>query len=366
MLPHHAVEDGGRPVSAVIVGYEGGELLLDCIASLQGQGVLETILVDNGSADGSAAAAASRFPDLHVVTPGRNLGFAAGANAGAREARGELLLFLNADIRLPVDSLHVMAAPFEDPRLGVLGPPLDVEAAGGVEYGATVDVIGSPVGLTRSGSPLYVPGCALMTRATLFQDLGGFDDRFFMFVEDVDYCWRVLLHGFDVAVQTMKPAWHFGGAAAPGGYIGDESLSSTLFRVVLRERNTLAMLLKCYSLPLAAVVAPVYAAQSLVTAAVLAASGRRATALAMVAGLRWNIRELSRTLRLRGRVQSSRQISDTVVLRRMYRGIWKLHLLMRFGLPAVSEDGPVPRDRPVRPARQSADEEGTRVPIECH
>jgi GT2 family glycosyltransferase len=177
-----------------------------------------------------------------------------------------------------------------------------------------------------------------MTRAALFRELGGFDERFFMFVEDVDFCWRVLLRGSEITVPVIAPAWHFGGAATPGGYISQGSLSSTLFRVALRERNTLAMLLKCYGAPLLSVVAPVYVMQSLATAGALAARGHRATAVAIVNGLRWNIRELGRTLELRRRVQASRRIGDAVIVRRMYRGLWKLHLLRRFGVPAVSEN----------------------------
>ena len=331
--------DGAGNVAAVIVNYEGGELLLDCIASLQAQAVAETVLVDNGSADGSAAAAAAKFPHVNLVQPGRNTGFAAGANLGAREARAELLFFLNPDIRLPPRSVAAMAARFADPRVGVLAPPLLVETSGTVEYGATVDVIGSPVGLSTPAPPVYAPGCALMTRADLFRQLGGFDDRYFMFVEDVDYCWRVLLRGLDVTVPAIEPAWHLGGATAPGGYIRQGSLSSTLFRVVLRERNTLAMLLKCYGVPLASIMAPAYVAQSLITAAALAANGHVRTARAIVGGLRWNFRELRRTLELRRRAQVSRRIPDRVIVRRMYRGVWKLHLLRRFGVPAVSEIG---------------------------
>jgi GT2 family glycosyltransferase len=330
------------PVSAVIVNYEGGELLLDCVASLEQPDVAETILVDNGSDDGSADAAAARFPGLKVLTPRRNIGFAEGANYGAREARGELLLFLNPDIRLPTGAVRALAAQFADPGVGVVGPPLQVESAGTVEYGATVDVIGSPVGLTRSSSPLYVSGCALMTRATLFHELGAFDGRFFMFFEDVDYCWRVLLRGFDVKVPDIEPVWHLGGAVTPGGYISEQRVSSTTFRIALRERNTLAVLLKCYRAPLVSIVVVAYVLQCLLTAGLFAGRGQLRTARAVVAGLRWNVRELPRTLELRRRVQTSRKRGDTLILRRMYRGIWKLHLLVRFGLPTVSEEGSTP------------------------
>jgi N-acetylglucosaminyl-diphospho-decaprenol L-rhamnosyltransferase len=329
-----------RNVSVVIVNYEAGGLLLECIRALAGQAsLLETILVDNGSTDGSTAAAAEAFPDVQVVKPGCNLGFAGGANAGARVARGELLLFLNPDVRLTPGSLSDLAAEFTDPSVGVVGPPLDVAVAGAVEYGATLDPIGSPVHLADRGPALYVPGCALMTRARLFHGLGGFDERFFMFVEDVDYCWRVLLSGSDVRVARTTPAQHQGGAAAPGGYLTAAGVTSTRFRVVLRERNTLAMLLKCYGTPLVWIVAPIYAVQTAATAVVLAAVGRRKTAMEIAGGLRWNVRELRRTVELRRMVQRSRRISEREILRRMYRGLWKLTLLLRFGIPEVSEKG---------------------------
>jgi hypothetical protein len=340
-------------VSAIIVNYDGGPLLLECIASLEGQGLLETIVVDNGSSDGSAAAAARAYGQIELVTPERNLGFAGGANFGARAASGELLLFLNPDVRLGPGAIRALADEFADSDVGVVGPPLQVEATGSVEHGATVDVIGSPVPLDRGPRPLYVPGCVLMTRSDLFGELGGFDSRFFLFVEDVDYCWRVLLRGFDVRVPDIAPVWHQGGAVAPGGYVGEGRLVSTTFRVALRERNTLTTLIKCYGSPLACILAPVYAMQSLATAGVLAAWGRHRTARAVVSGLGWNVQQLRRTLRMRRRVQSSRVVGDAAIVSRMYRGVWKLHLLRRFGVPSVVE-WPSAAKRPQQSSRGSA------------
>jgi GT2 family glycosyltransferase len=325
-------------VSAVVVNYEGGEFLLDCIASLEGQDLVEIIVVDNGSADGSGPAASARFPGIKLLSPGWNLGFAGGANFGAREARGDLLLFLNPDIRMPPGSVRTLVEMFTDSHVGVVGPPLYVATSETVEYGATVDVIGSPVGVrVRTTRPLFVSGCALMTRLTLFNELGGFDGRFFMFLEDADYCWRALLRGFDVSVPDMPPVWHQGGAATPGGYVTRGGVSSTSFRVALRERNTLAMLLKCYGAPLAAIICPIYVAQSVLTASLLAACGKHRTARAVVSGLRWHMNECQNTLAYRRTVQSSREVSDAVILRRMYRGIWKLNMLIGFGIPAISE-----------------------------
>jgi GT2 family glycosyltransferase len=326
-------------VSAVIVNYEGGELLLDCLAALERQpGLLETIVVDNGSADGSVDLAARRFPTIKVVRPVRNLGFAGGVNAGAQAASGELLLFLNPDVSFPPGCVSALAKEFSDRSVGVVGPPLYVVAGGGMEYGCTIDPIGSPVALHQRVRPLYVSGCALMTRARLFHELGGFDERFFMVFEDIDYCWRVLLRGFDVRIANSTPVRHEGGAVTPGGYIVAARVTSTRFRVALRERNTLATLLKCYGDPLVFAIVPLYVLQSLATAAMLAVVGRQKTATDIVGGLWWNARELPRTMVLRRRTQGSRRIAERAILTRMHRGVLKISLLIRFGIPSVSDE----------------------------
>jgi GT2 family glycosyltransferase len=325
-------------LSVVVVNHEGGDWLVRCLRSLSEQGVqTETIVVDNGSLDGSAAVAAARFTEVQLVEPGRNLGFAAGANAGARRARGEYILFLNPDVELVPGCLRDLLMEFEDPRVAVVGPSIRVMASGDIEYGATTDPFGYPVALHRVGSPLYVPGCALMIRAEVFRAVGGFDPRFFMFVEDVDLCWRVLLAGWDVRVVPKALVFHAGGAAAPGGYLTPRGLRTTRFRVALRERNTLAMLLKCYGpVSLGLVLLP-YLLQSVATAAFLALAGKPRTSADVVLGLVWNARELPRTLALRRQVQARRAIVDRVMLGRMHRGFQKARLAYDHGMPSVVE-----------------------------
>jgi len=330
-----------QSVSAIIVNYEGGELLVDCVAALDTQtGLSETIIVDNSSADGSTAAAVARFPQVKIVRPGSNIGFAGGGNVGAGAASGDLLLFLNPDVVLPPGSVEALASEFMDPLAGVVGPPIALAASDATEYGCTLDPIGSPVGLSHPAAPLFVSGCALMTRAELFHELGGFDERFFMFMEDADYCWRVLLCGYDVRVTEHPTVWHKGGGVTPGGYITPAGVTSTPFRIPLRERNTLAMLLKCYSFPFVVLIVPFYIGQSMATAAALAAVGERSTAKGVIGGLSWNARELRRTVALRRDAQRSRRISERMILRRMYRGVWKLDLLRRFGMPMIRQNGP--------------------------
>jgi GT2 family glycosyltransferase/2-polyprenyl-3-methyl-5-hydroxy-6-metoxy-1,4-benzoquinol methylase len=329
-----AVEAG--LLSAVIVNYEGGDHLLDCLESLLGERVpVQAIVVDNGSEDGSTAAATERFPDVEVVRPEVNLGYAGGANAGAERARGRLLLFLNPDVRLDEGCLPALIEELEDPSVGVVSPAISLEASGVVEYGSTIDALGYPVGIRTAAPPLFVSGCALMTHADLFRAMGGFDDRYFMFMEDVDYCWRLLLAGRDIRVRRDALASHVGGASTPGGYITDEGLASTTFRIALRERNTIATLCKCYALPRAALLVPAAVVQTLVTALALAVRGNRGTARELLAGVAWNIRNLEGTLERRRETQTRRTVPDRAVRSRMYHGLRKLDLLGELGLPRV-------------------------------
>jgi GT2 family glycosyltransferase len=342
-LGQERVRSRGAHVTAIVVNYESGDDLALCLDSLSGQqGLVETIVVDNGSADDSAAVAENR-PATVLVTPDHNRGFAGGANDGARHALGEYLLFLNPDVRLaPGAVVRLVEAMSARPETAVVGPRIDLERSRHAELGSRIDPLGSPIGSTASAKPFFVPGCVLMTRADVFHALGGFDDRFFMFVEDADYCWRALLAGHDVSVVPQAVAWHAGGGSAPGGYVTQDGLATTRFRMRLRERNTLAMLVKCYGGgPLAAIV-PLYLLQTLLTALVLVALRRPRTALDVLAGLWWNAQQLRRTLELRAAAQAVRRRPDREIVGRMHRGWCKASAVLRSGLPAVDEQ-PVPR-----------------------
>lgn len=325
-------------VSAIIVNYEAGILLERCIRSLKHQRfACEIVVVDNGSADGSATSIQTKYPDISILRPGCNLGFAAGANLGAEHAQGAILLFLNPDVVLEPDCISSLLEHFRDPKVGVAGPTLRVAAADSTEHGATIDSLGYPVALSRPSKPFYVSGCALATRAELFASLGGFDRRFFMFMEDVDYCWRVLLAGREVRVAEGTMALHEGGAVAPGGYLTVQGLDTTLFRVALRERNTLAMLLKCYGDDSLVWVIPAYLCQTFATAALLAIFGKTRTSCQVLGGIAWNVRQLRITLALRSQAQARRTEPDRRLRARMHPRLRKVELLLKHGMPRVSE-----------------------------
>ena len=180
--------------------------------------------------------------------------------------------------------------------------------------------------------------CALATGRSVFEEVGGFDARFFMIAEDVDYCWRVLLRGLSVGTAPEAAAWHRGGGATPGGYVRHGVIEMTAFRLALRERNTLAMVLKCSPSRELAWQMPVLAVRALGLAAALLVMRRPRAARDVVAGLTWNLRELPTTLRLRAAVRPTRTGRQSVSAR-MDRGFHSLELLRRYGWPRLIDAG---------------------------
>jgi hypothetical protein len=197
-----------RPdVSVIVVNHNGRAWLDVCLTSLAAQSDVrpEVVLVDNGSSDGSAAFVAERFPFVCVVRLDRNLGFAGGNNAGARQANGRLLAFLNNDTEVDARWISALKAPFgQDAGVGLATSrivyqhdPAVIDSAGdgytrsggGFKRGH-----GQPDAAYRDAAEVFgACGAAFMIRRELFEALGGFDDDFFLVYEDVDLSYRAQL-----------------------------------------------------------------------------------------------------------------------------------------------------------------------------
>lgn len=328
----------GPRVSAIIVNYNSGLDLLNCVSSLavQDYPLSEVIVVDNNSHDESLSATLASFPDIKPVRNPNNEGFAGAVNRGAAAASGDVLLFLNPDVVLARDCVRHLAFTLATAP-GVVGPVLVVGADMHEERGCTVDWLGHPLPLTAPGKPLYVAGCVLATSRNFFERLGGFDERYFIFVEDVDYCWRVLLAGGEVQVSADARAQHQGGAAVPGGYIRSGRIETTGFRFLLRERNTLTTLLKCAPALWLPWLIPAYVTRTVVVAAALLYLRRPGVARDVLGGLFWNARWLRQTYRRR-RTAPRTKASQRIASQRLHQGLIELDLVRRFGLPRFVDD----------------------------
>jgi GT2 family glycosyltransferase len=327
------------PLAAVIVNWNGGEHVVRCVESLleSRPAPAEILVVDNASTDGSAQRVADR-EGVTVLETGSNLGFAGGANAGARATTAPIILFLNPDVRFHPDALAALARAFEDPRVGVAGPELRNPDGTVQNRGLVIDPTGHPVG-AEDDAVFYVSGCALAARRELFEALSGFDDDYFMFVEDLDLCWRVQLVGSRVAAVPDAVAVHDGGASISGGYLDHGQLRTNVMRLYLRERNTLAAVLTNYGRGRALGAASVRTLMAVGEALVFAARRHRDASRAYFRALAWVVRHAGALAAKRRRVQGSRVVSDGELVGVVSRLV-KLDVVRTAGIPSLE---PSPR-----------------------
>lgn len=210
-------------VSVVLVNFRGTD---DTITAVRGLEELDwpsdrydVIVVENGSGDDSADRLRAALPNIQLIVSKANRGFAGGCNLGAKQATGEYLAFLNNDARPDTQWIRAAVERFEaDPTVGaVASKVLDWE-------GTNVDFIDAALTwfgqgykpLTAQPVPrnydvpsavLFGTGSAMFVRTSDFTALGGFDDRFFMFFEDVDLGWRLNLAGRTFAYEPRSIAY---------------------------------------------------------------------------------------------------------------------------------------------------------------
>jgi GT2 family glycosyltransferase len=237
-------------ISVIVLNYNGRRWLEPCLAALAAQvdaPPFETLLVDNGSSDESVSLVTARFPSVRIVDNGRNLGFAAGNNAGARAALGDTLVFLNNDTIPAVDWLaRLHAASVEAPgralvtsRIVRLERPDIVDSAGDGYLragGAFKHGHGAyTAGFTTSREVFGACGAAFLIRRDLFERLHGFDDDFFMVYEDVDLSYRARLAGCQCWYAADAIVQHAGSGtlgvmSATAVFHGQRNLEWTWFK----------------------------------------------------------------------------------------------------------------------------------------
>jgi GT2 family glycosyltransferase len=203
-------------VDVVVVTYESAAHLRACLQALP-PGVSVTV-VDNASTDGSAAIAEEH--GARVLRNGDNRGFGAAANQGARAGSGELVLFLNPDAVLAADDVQSLERAFaDDERLGAASPRLlradgtEQRAAWPLPTAARTWLEALGLHRLRPAPDGYLIGACLCVRRTAFEQLGGFDERFWLYGEDADLGRRLTDAGWGFRVVPDATARHVGGAS---------------------------------------------------------------------------------------------------------------------------------------------------------
>src|SRR4051794_11473448 len=213
-------------VTAAVVSWNTRELLARCLRSLDG--IEDVWVVDNASADGSAEMVRAEFPDVRLVASERNLGFGAAVNRVAAQTRSEWLLIANADVALEPGALGaLLAAAGADPGAGALAPRL-VLPDGSTQHSVfsfptvpfttafnlglarVVPGLGDRLALIghwdaeRARRVPWAVGALLLVRRAAWDAAGGFDERQWMYAEDLDLGWR--LHGAGWATRYVPEA----------------------------------------------------------------------------------------------------------------------------------------------------------------
>ena len=211
----------------IVLTWNGREWLDGCLAALEAQTLppTEVVVVDNASTDDSVRHLGARWPNVRVIALPANVGFAAGNNRGADDAATDCLVFLNNDTVVEPGWLEALVRAAEaDPARGLvtakivyLDRPDVVDSAGdgylrcggGFKYGH-----GQPASAWQQSREVFgACGAAFLIRRALFQDLGGFDESFFVVYEDVDLSYRAQLRGARVWYAADAIVRHAGSAS---------------------------------------------------------------------------------------------------------------------------------------------------------
>jgi GT2 family glycosyltransferase len=299
--------------TAVTVAYRSGPALLRLLDSLEGQeGLLEVLIVDNADGGPEIDEARTR-PQVRVLEPPENLGFASGGNFGAAEAGGDVLVFLNPDTVVAPGAIAQLSKTLEDrsiaiamARLRLLQEPEKLNSSG-VQVHLTgigwAGGYGEPVDSVDELQEVPAPsGTAMALRAETFRELGGFAAELFMYLEDLELGWRARLAGYRIVVDPAADVFH------------EYDYSRNPRKSYLLERNRLVFCLSAYSARTLVLLGPLLVATEL---GMVALSLREGWLRDKLAGWGWLLRHPRLVARRRRQTQRLRRVGDRELARQL-------------------------------------------------
>ena len=323
-----------KQVSVIIPHYNGEEILKDCLQSLYKttQVAMEVILVDNGSSDNSISIIKSEFPDVIILQQEKNLGFAGGCNVGILASTSEFVLILNNDTTHENYWIEYLLETIKtNEKIAVVQPKLrsyqrpeyfDYSGANGGE----MDVFGFPFARGRifqntekdfcqydhmDREVVWASGTAFLGRREILVKAGMFDENFFAHMEEIDLDWRLRLLGYKIAVNPKSVIYHRSGFT-----LGAESP----FKKYLNHRNSLFMVLANYTILNLLYILPIRILLDWIAVLQSILSRDKGRTWPIIKAHFWCLAHLSLIIKKRRHVKQLRQISDSAIMKKYYKG----------------------------------------------
>ena len=255
------------PVAVAVVSWNTRDLLVRCLRSLAPDvdaGTAAVSVVDNGSTDGSVAAGRNAAPWATFIEPGRNLGFGAAVNLVAVQTSSPWLATANADVALEPGALEILLARGADERVGCIAPRLILpsgETQHSVHPLPSVPLaLGFNLGLARLSRPIgdrlclegawdterprevpWAIGAFLLVRRAAFDEVGGFDERQWLYAEDLDLGWRLRHRGWVTRYEPRARVLHASSAATSAAFGADRraAFMAATYAVIARRGGPL-------------------------------------------------------------------------------------------------------------------------------
>lgn len=299
-------------VSIIIVNFNGGKVFENCLTSLKKLSYknYELIIVDNGSSDGTENYATIGFK--------KNLGFVGGNNEGVKRATGKYILLLNNDTLVKPDLLHKLVKKMEsNPSVGVLQPKIYLMDKKGYldNAGSFLTKIGflDHWGFNQKDSTQYnmeteifsAKGACMMIRKEIIEKIGLFDDDYFAYFEESDFCWRVWILGYKIIFYPKTSIQHKVGFTT--------KREDVTYLNYLYYRNRISSIIKNFEIINLIFIFPIHLLISLGIGFVFLIRGRIESFLLVMRAIKWNFVNLNLTLKKRKEVQKTRKVSDNEI-----------------------------------------------------
>ena len=245
-----------KNTAVVILNFNGMHFLRQFLGSvLENSPEADVVLIDNNSSDDSVSFVKNSYSEVQIIQLNENFGFAGGYNEGLKDLQYEYFVLLNSDVEVTKGWLQPLIDRIStSPNIAAVQPKLldfnrkeYFEYAGGA--GGMLDVLGYPFCRGRVFDSLekdngqfetaeeifWASGACFFVKAHVFNELGGFDARFFAHMEEIDLCWRIQNAGYSIVYEPKSEVYHVGGGTLH---------KSNPFKTFLNFRNNLAMLFK--------------------------------------------------------------------------------------------------------------------------